>query len=1075
MPREGVRLGVVHRLSTPASPVSFLARNAWKVGLGVLLVVTSRGVSQPTVHHLTERALALSSGPTIVQCGSLPSGTTVWTSAGSPYILPGNDPNLGTGGADHPNCLKTDPTSGQKVPDDVYLPANGKLVIDGSQGSVQIFSHGTGITVTGGEIQALGSIVRDSQGNITQEDTIGFDAEPDVASWDGIKITTGIDPTSGRLTRGQGAFAYTSIQHALTAIQINSGSTGSSDIPSYGLTVVNSGIGPSYFDGIDATNTPISVTGRIDPKTGRSDGQFGTLNNIGSQGIKVTFDPAMPNFPAVIPAKSLDVENMTFGSSVPFAETNCPPLTSCAAGTIGNDAIQATFAANAQEPVLMTNNQFFRAGFYGLELTNANNPAITNNIFTCNGSGSPTPIASCVGTGLRYSAIYLSNVTNLSFAAEGLNNNKGQQNGLDAIVLNGHVVTDLPWQTPTNDSNAPSLQHPPHALGYMVANGDLEVLNSTLTVLEGDVVKVKGGAILLTNGTLDAASGLDANGHVSTAPKTFTSMRDNGVGIQACPSVFVQSCPAPVPSNEWIGIDLSASKARIDNANILFPTKAVDVSGSSALITGPDAGLYSLVLTNSRIGPTFSDSVSTEGRPIYVASSVFCTIDATSSDPNYGHCTGPGPGNRAINASYVASDPAQGGLKILRNDFRGSVNEAIRGVGLNRQAVDVENNNIQNAGAIGSAKSAGIYLQGADNPRLQTNQVVASGTGSLHYPAIWLDGVSNADFSGLIRDNTGSGNGLNAIAFHGDSKTLNWQTVGASGQLGFIVDGNLLVAGDLTLVSGDYAPVLTGTITVQNGTLTSTGAVLTSLKEQTAILSSCGSVFVPRISGVCAPTSAGDWGGLVLDPGTFDPGMVAPFKTNRLTDSEIRYAVTGISMRTPSGPRLTQNLILKGTSIRNTASDGLNTFSPVSITGGAFTNNHAHAIKIDLTDVVPSSLQPLSITGNTTIGGSGQDGILAVGLAGQTVQIEQASVDHAGAFGINLKDAGKQKYGTVDGHLTLKNNTVTNTAATFPAIYLNDFTGPFATISGNRGAANGVNAIAFHGSVMDDLTWITAR
>src|SRR5260370_2756297 len=171
-------------------------------------------------------------------------------------------------------------------------------------------------------------------------------------------------------------------------------------------------------------------------------------------------------------------------------------------------------------------------------------------------------------------------------------------------------------------------------------------------------------------------------------------------------------------------------------------------------------------------------------------------------------------------------------------------------------------------------------------------------------------------------------------------------------------------------------------------------------------------------------------------------------------------------MSPPTGFRLAENLTLTRTNISNTASDGLNTRSPVSITGGAFSNNGGRGIKIDLTGVAPTAFQPLTITGQTSIGGSGQDGILAIGLAGQTVQLQNVAVDHAGAYGINLQNADQ---------LTLANNTVTSSAATFPAIYLNGFSGLFANISGNRGASNGIDAIAFHGTVTDDVMWRTAR
>jgi parallel beta-helix repeat protein len=1041
-----VRLDVRHRLKPPSSPANLLAHHAWKLGLGVVVVVllTARGAGPVYTHP---HGLSTSVVATTVQCGDIKldqgsTDTATWTATsspygtGSPYILPHNDPNLLTTDPNNPNCL-----TNTNAPDEVHVPAGIKLVIDGSQGPVQIFSHGTGIYVNGGQLKTVST---------DSTDTVIFDAEPDVASWDGINVSA-----ADAANRGNASLSFVSIQHALTAITITSGATSSPDSPSYGLTVRNSGIGPSYFNGIDATNTPILVTGRVDPLTLRPDGQFGTLNNIGSRGIKVMYDPGLANYPSVIPDKALDVENMTFGSSVPFGETTCVPLQPCAAGSIGNDAILGNFVTG-QPPIKLDNNSFFRAGNYGLELTNANNPTITNNIFTCNGSGSPKPVISCVGTELHYPAIYLSGVTNLKFGAAGINNNSGQQNGLDAIGLNGQVVSDLTWQTPTNDANAPSLLHPPHALGYVIANGDLQLVNSKLTVKDGDVVKVKGGAILITNGSLDASS---------PSLKTFTSLRDNTVGLQACPSVLVQSCPSPLPANEWIGINLVGSTGNIVNANILFPTKAIDISGGQASLSGPDGGAYGLVVSNSRLGPTFSDSVAVNATPVYIGTSKFCRIDTIPSDAAYLQCAGAGPGDHGINASYPGTPrpAAGGGLKLLGNDFQGSTNEAILGTALGGRLVDIENNTVE------TARTYGMHLVAADNLTLKKNGVTGSGTGNLAnattYPAIYLDGISKADFSGPISDNTGAGNGLDAIAFHGstaDLKPLNWKTIGAGGgALGYLIDGDLAVNGDLTLAANDYAPVLGGAITMHNGTFTATGATLSSLKEQAPHLPSCGSVFVPKVSGVCPVTAPGDWTGLILDPG----------QANTLTDSEIRYAVTGISVGTPTGLRLAQNLTMTRSNVRNTAADGVATQSPLSITDGAFTGNAGRGIKVDLTGVSPAAAQHLVINGHTSIGGSGQDGIQAIKLGGHTVQITGASVDRAGAFGINLREAD---------HLTLTNNTVTNGAPTYPAIYLNGFTGPFGTslspfIFGNKGAGNGIDAIAFHGTVTDNLAWQTAR
>mgnify|MGYP001427526142 CR=1 FL=1 len=649
-----MRLDVRHRLKPPSSPAEILARHAWKLGLGVVVAVllTARGAGPVYTHP---HGFPTSVVATSVPCGDIKldpgsTDTATWTAitspygTGSPYILPRNDPNLTTTDPNNPNCL-----TAAKTPDEVHVPAGVKLVIDGSQGPVQVFSHGTGIFVNGGQLKTIFT---------DRTNTVTFDAEPDVASWDGINLSA-----ADAAHLGNASLSFVSIQHALTAITITSGATSSPDSASYGLTVRNSGIGPSYFDGIDAINTPISVSGRVDPLTLRPDGQFGTLNNIGSQGIKVTYDPLQANYPAAIPDKALDVENMTFGSSVPFGETTCVPLQPCAAGSIGNDAIQGNFVTG-QQPIKLDNNSFFRAGSYGLELANANNPTITNNTFTCNGSGSPKPVISCVGSGLRYSAIYLSTVTNLNVAAGALNNNKGQQNGLDAIVLNGQVVSDLTWQTPWNDPTPPSTPPAPpnaHTLGYIVANGDLQIVNSKLTVNDGDVVKVKGGAILITNGSLNASSG---------NLKTLTSLRDNTVGIQACPSVFVQSCPSPLPANEWIGLDLVGSTGNIVNASILFPTKAIDISGGQASLIGPDGGSYGLVVSNSRLGPTFSDSVAINTTP--PTSVRASSVASTPSHRMPITCSAPGQALVTTGSTRVTRGPRRLGVdsKFSATTFR---------------------------------------------------------------------------------------------------------------------------------------------------------------------------------------------------------------------------------------------------------------------------------------------------------------------------------------------------------------------------------------------------------------------
>lgn len=1004
-------------------------RNAWKIGLGLLAVglLTARGVSQP-LRLAPHTLLAVASdGPTTLSCGGIPtdsSGEAVWSAAHSPYILPANDPNLPTNDPVHPNCLKPDPAhAGQSVGDDVYLSTGSRLTIDGSLGPVEIFSHGTGIVVAGGQIKTVGT----GPGN-----TVRFDAEPDVASWDGIAITTGLQ--GGQLIRGSGSFDYTSIQHALTALQIDSGSSAltGADSKHYGLIVTNSGIGPSYFDGIDAINTPVQLTGK-------ADGRYGTLNNIGSQGVKTTFDSNLPNYPSQPLDATLDIEKVTFGSSVPFAETSCVPLQPCAAGAIGNDAVQGWFGGGLAGATVSF-NKFFRAGSFGLELHGALAPTITDNVFICNGSGSPKPVVTCAGLlPRRYSAIYLDAVradilapANVS-AGFGIQNNQGQQNGLDALVLNGTVTSDLAWQTPVNDSNAPTIDPSP-PLGYMVASGDLEIVDTKrLTVGDGAVVKVTGGAIKVNHATLDASS---------AGAKTFTSMRDNAIGIGACPSVFVQSCPTPVPSNDWTGISLVAgSNATINKATISYTTTGIrDISGATRTLDPVYGAQFGLVVSRSLIGPSFADGVAVAGTPVALLSNTF-GCPATS-------CASPlSAGNHGVIADFSQSaGPTGGGLRLEGNSFNGTVSEAIDGVALAQQTVYVKNNIV--AGAL----SFGIHLQGAANPTVVGNSVIDSGTGTPTYPAIYLNGVSNADFNTNISDNVGSGNGLDAVAFHGATATsLTWKTIlnsTTSGPLGYLVDGALTVNGSMTLNSGDYVPS-SGAITVTGGPLRANGAIVTSLKDSTVNIPTCGSYFDPRASSACPRPVPGDWSGFALD---------ARYP-NALLGSEVRYAATAIAMGKTG---IAAPLTLNATNLRNLSADGISTRSSLDLTGGAFTNIAGRGVSVDLTG---SGAASISIV-NSTIAGTGSEGILATGLAGERVHIDGVSVDHAGSTGIDL--AGPDT-------LSLTNNTVTNTAERYPAIYLNGFSGPFANISGNKGSSNGLDALVFHGTVKDDLVWTTAR
>ena len=1097
-----------------------LLRHAGKVGLGLLIVaalMTGRSAG-PALVHPAPHALATNVLPTSVPCGTIQvdpaTNTAVWTATsspygtGSPYILPWNDPKIpSTDTTRQPNCLTTD-AHGNPVGDDLHLAPGTKLVIDGSQGPVQIFSHGTGISVDGGEIRTI---------NTSTTNFISFDAEPDVASWDGIAIHA---PDAAHV--GDGSFSYVTIQHALTALSIDSGATSSPDSANYGLTVANSGIGPSYFDGIDATNTPISVTGL-------GDGQYGTVNNIGSQGINVTYTsgppaPPVPP-PAVINDTVLKVTGMTFGSSVPFGETGCPPEPQTCAnrvvGSIGNNAVVATLLPNMAKPAVIDQNKFFRAGSFGVDLENANHPQITNNLFVCNGSGSPSPVTTCTANGTlqKFSAIYLNNVTAdlpdttppplASPSTSGVSNNIGQENGLDATVLSGRVTSNVTWMTPRNDPSPPDPAHLPHNLGYMVANvagtGGLEILGKTLSVAPGDVVKVEGGGITLTGGALNATGG----------QKTFTSMRDNLMGIQACPSVFVQSCLDTLPSNEWLGIDLSGASGNITNAYILYPTKGVYVTNAPSSVLGPDSNSYGLVLTGSTIGPTFSDSVATSGTAAYIASNRLCRMDEAPTvkdvngvphpNPNYLLCVGAGPGDHGVNADFSGT---AGTLTLRSNSILGSTNEAILGMALGSATVDIESNTIDKAG------SFGLHLVGASNPTIIRNVISRSGTSTTTppapptttYSAMLLSGLTNANFQKQVSTqtsppctthcitwNTGFGNGLDAIAFDGSvgsavsPRSLDWMSpanVNASAPLGYLLSDGLQVSGDLTLNANDLVEVAHGAITV-SGTLSAPNALITSIKQDDHDLPAgfpavrfptCGSIFAPLSSKNCQNAMPGDWTGLILNVQ----------KPNTFNGTSIRYPETAIRIDQPQPPALptpTVTQSINQTSIKDFADTGIHSNAYLVISGGQLKNanpSNGNGIWFD---------HGANISG-TQISKTGQEAILGTNLntnpiAGMTVIITGTSLDSAGTYGIRLAAAAPPLDGT---GVTLINNMVTNsgrTGSTYPAIQLNaisnaifllptDAASGGPSIQNNTGSGNGLDATAFHGSVAQPLTWITA-
>jgi parallel beta-helix repeat protein len=993
-----------------------LRRSWWKAGLPLAFLLTlavTSSVSQGTV-KIYGSAIGV---PVTVDCN--PTGASItWAGPGT-FILPAACPVPAAG------SVPADPGY-------VTIGSGQTLTIDASGGPVTVESQGAGVKFAGGQLTTTGT---------DRDHTVTFNNDPTQApTWNGLNFT--VDPNDAT-KKGSGFLSFVSIQRAITAITIDSGATTNPSGSPYGLDVKNSGIEVSFFDGINATNTPISVSGD-------GTGTFGTINNIGSRGIDLKFTNA-----PLLSGAALNVDKVTFGSSVPFGQTTA------VTGTIGNEAILASFAPapGRQQPASITNNTIFRAGNFGIHVVGSDQLTMQNNMVVCSGTGSATPVSSCSGTGLKYSAIDLEGVTwdfNNGASAPPVtparaSGNLGYNNGIDAIAFSGSASQDVTWLTPVaNATDASGKQ-----LGYLI-NGSLDTAGHNLAVGTASnpaVVKVKTGGISLSGGKLTATNA------------TFTSLRDT-IGVATCPSVFAGSCPAPLPTSEWTGLNLAGgSSATIAGTRIAYATKAVLISGGAASLTASDGQSYGLILTDSSIGPTFSDGVFAQKTPIFLSGDTFVCPTNTALQPSNQNCIGPSAGDHAINADFSGASPhLGGGIKVTSTTFQGSVNEAILGTGLGGQTVSITGTVIKDAG------SYGIQLQAANTLTLQNNNILTSGTASPKHSAIYLNGVS-ADFgdgtTSHISGNTGSGNGLNAIVFHGTATTpTSWQTVGKNTpKLGYLLDGSLQVDGNLNLTN-DVAEALNGGITVNGGLLNATNSTFTSLRDNVNGVPTCGTVFVPQLpqpSTACLAAAAGDWYGLSLDISG----------KNNLSDSNVRFATNGISL----GPSPATDMLLQmtNTSVGSTTGDGVSAQSAsISVTGGTFSNIGQHGIKTDFSDAVPG--QTLTIDGvnfNTMIG---REAIFADSLGKQTVAVTSNRIDSAGASGIYLQAANNP---------TLSGNTVTNSgnppvlnpAASYPAIYLNGVVGNFTTkITGNKGAHNGLNAIAFHGEATDNLiTWQTAR
>ncbi|TMD15105.1 MAG: right-handed parallel beta-helix repeat-containing protein, partial [Chloroflexi bacterium] len=693
---------------------------------------------------------------------------------------------------------------------------------------------------------------------------------------------------------------------------------------------------------------------------------------------------------------------------------------------------------------VVSNDTIDGAGFSGINLQGADQLTLQGNVIRHSGFSAGGP----------YPAIYLNGVTgDFTTAVSG---NGGALNALNALAFHGSATTNLSWKSATPASVVSDL-------GYLV-DGDLTLgSGQSLTVHAGDVVKVEGGAIHLNGGVLAGNGSLNGAGAPSPAPRVFTSLSDNSVGLLACPSSLLAPCPRQPRAGDWGGLILTEdsghdqASASLSNAIVRYAVNGISISSGAS--SAPGSSSYGLVLDHSRIGQTTGDGIISQDTPVAL------TSDSISS-----------AGGHGVSVDLLGA-PAGAGILVRNLDVANTGADGFSASSLTGRPVWIADSRIRNAG------SYGLHVKDADRLVLRNNFICGSGAAAgqasgcaagAAYPAVYLNGVT-ADFIHDVRGNVGQNNGLDAIVMHGTVTTsLNWIDPSNSSSphaLGYLLDASLTMNGSLTLTVHDATvKALGGGITLNGGTLDASNATFTSLADGPAgNVNLCPTASSPSPFLVCGQAPRADnWGGITV---TNDESGHAGSAT--LVNSHVKYALTGIAIDNgaPAG------LLLQGTEIGPTNADGI-TAQDTAVTVGDWSAVHSSIHNVGARGI------NASFTGTTAAGGvtvsnasfnqSGKEAILANVISGQAVGITGNTISNAGTYGIQLIGAVSPM---------VKNNTLLTTGFTgtsagthFPAAYLNGVSGGdfVANITGNKGFGNNLDAIAFHGST-GPLSWLTVQ
>ncbi|HZQ84540.1 MAG TPA: VCBS repeat-containing protein [Acidimicrobiales bacterium] len=373
--------------------------------------------------------------------------------------------------------------------------------------------------------------------------------------------------------------------------------------------------------------------------------------------------------------------------------------------------------------ITFSNNTVTRAGAGGFPAVAVFTPTTTHvagNVVTDSGPGG-YPAMEIQGTG----------------DPSGVSGNTGAGNGVDAIELTWGATADFHFVSPTNNTAV-------HPLGF-VLNGLNMAPGTTLVVPPGAVVKtMKDTDIALSSSRIDATAG----------GAVFTSIRDNSVGITACPSALAPDCNET--ASDWRGIWLSNSSnvdmvgGRVRDATIDFVDPAMITLGTNYGRPAPGAiHLTDTVLEHSA-GATWGVQVAMTGGRV--------SDLETTGDP-YG---------------LPAYDYVGKGFG-LRGD--GVVADRVTFQDLAGPAVWSTNGTITNSTftRVGTGGYAGILLDG-DHLRLTGNTITSSG-GAAGAPAVALTSFTG-DLASAVSGNQVASNAIDAAYLNLVTQTVSmtWPT-----------------------------------------------------------------------------------------------------------------------------------------------------------------------------------------------------------------------------------------------------------------------------------------------------------